>query len=89
MWLPLSRIGRLLTGTYLKHNCFVWNEVHFLSILARVCHIIAYAWLREELYYFTDHLGIITDSMVEYLPLKKESAPGFNISNQKMAENGY
>ena len=51
--------------------------------------MIAYAWLRDESYYFTDHLGIITDSMVEYLPLKKESVPGFKISNQKLAENGY
>ena len=42
--------------------------------------MIAYTWyFREELYYFADHPGIITDSMVEYLPLKGELDPGFNI----------
>ena len=47
--------------------------------------MIAYTLEREELYYFTDPLSIITDSVVEYSPLKGEPVPGFNISNHEMA----
>ena len=38
MWPHLPGIGRLLSGTYLRRNSLIWNEAHFLSILARVCH---------------------------------------------------
>ena len=44
MWPHLPGIGRLLSGTYLRRNSLIWNEAHFLSILAKVCHMIAYTW---------------------------------------------
>ena len=51
--------------------------------------MIAYTLEREELYYFTDPLSIITDSVVEYSRLKGEPVPGFNISNQKFHQKLY
>ena len=54
--------------TYLK-NSWSYDHIFCISILAQICHVNGCTCHRKKLHDFIYHLGRITDSVVEYLPL--------------------